>query len=150
MVSGAPISLASGLLGVHRIGSDAGGDRGWHVEGRLGLGLMAAMDLLLVSWPSCWPSRWRRGSARFRAAAMLAAGLLVCRPMPDWRGLDPGGQATGDDRRGAGHGSDRREIVVRHILPNILTPLIVQSTIGGATPFSSSRRWGFWGSVRKR
>jgi peptide/nickel transport system permease protein len=148
VVSGAPISLASGLASVV-IGLALGtlvGTVAGYVEGRLGLGLMAAMDLLLALPAILLAITVAARVGAGLPAAMLAAGLVG---LPAYARLSRASTLAVKRREmidaARAMGATDREIVVRHILPNILTPLIVQSTIGVGNAILLVSALGFLG-----
>jgi peptide/nickel transport system permease protein len=131
VVSGAPISLVSGLASVV-IGLALGtlvGTIAGYVEGRVGLALMVAA---------------RVGAGL--PAAMVAAGLVG---LPAYARLSRASTLAVKRREmidaARAMGATDREIVTRHIVPNILTPLIVQSTIGVGNAILLVSALGFLG-----
>lgn len=133
VVNGARISLFSaivavviGLTGGVAIGVVAG-----YLEGRIGLGLMALIDLMLALPAILLAITIAARLGPGLTSAMLAAGLVG---LPNYARLARGSTLTVKRREfveaaratGLGNGA----IMRRHILPNILTPLIVQATIG--------------------
>ncbi len=133
VVSGAPISLASGLASVV-IGLGVGtlvGTVAGYVEGRSGLTLMAAMDLLLALPAILLAITVAARLGAGLPAAMLAAGLVG---LPAYARLSRASTLAVKRREmidaARAIGATDRQIVLGHIVPNILTPLIVQSTIG--------------------
>ena len=148
VVSGAPISLVSGLASV-AIGLALGtliGTIAGYVEGRTGLALMAG------DGPAAGAAGDPAGDHGGGAGGGRLDGGDGCRGAgrtaglcPALAGLDPGREAAGDGRRGTGHGRHRPRIITRHILPNILTPLIVQSTIGVGNAILLVSALGFLG-----
>jgi peptide/nickel transport system permease protein len=133
VVSGAPISLASGFVSVG-IGLAVGGAIGvvaGFYEGRLGLLLMALIDLLLALPAILLAITVAARVGAGLPAAMVAAGFVG---LPTYARLARGSTLAVKRRemvtaaRALGAGDGR--IMGRHILPNIVTPLIVQSTIG--------------------
>ena len=148
VVSGAPISLVSGLASVV-IGLALGmlvGTVAGYVEGRTGLVLMAAMDLL-PALPAILLAI--TVAARLGAglpAALVAAGLVG---LPAYARLSRASTLAVKRREmidaARALGATDREIVVRHIVPNILTPLIVQSTIGVGNAILLVSALGFLG-----
>ena len=132
VVNGARISIASALaaVAVGLIGSALLGLIAGYLEGRIGLAIITAMDLMLAL-----------------PAILLAITIAASRP----------GSGLGDDRgrtrrttrlcpprprlalavkrrefveAAESLGASRWRIMRRHVLPNILTPLIIQATIG--------------------
>ena len=133
VVSGAPISLASGLASVV-IGLALGtliGVVAGYVEGRAGLALMALIDLLLALPAILLAITVAARVGAGLPAAMLAAGLVG---VPAYARLSRASTLAVKRREmvdaARAMGATDRHIVTRHILPNILTPLIVQATIG--------------------
>ncbi|MGH2614799.1 MAG: ABC transporter permease, partial [Thermomicrobiales bacterium] len=148
VVSGAPISLASGLASV-AIGLSLGtlvGTIAGYVEGRTGLGLMAVMDLLLALPAILLAITVAARVGAGLPAAMLAAGLVG---LPAYARLARASTLAVKRREmidaARAIGATDREIVTRHILPNILTPLIVQSTIGVGNAILLVSALGFLG-----
>jgi peptide/nickel transport system permease protein len=133
VVNGTPISLLSGVASVAiglALGSLVGVLAGYR-EGRLGLTLMALVDLLLAL-PSILLAI--TVAARIGAgltAAMVAAGMVG---LPAYARLSRASTLEVKRREmidaARAMGASDARIMTRHILPNILTPLIVQSTIG--------------------
>jgi ABC-type dipeptide/oligopeptide/nickel transport system permease subunit len=148
VVSGAPISLASGLASV-AIGLGLGtlvGTVAGYVEGRVGLTLMAFMDLLLALPAILLAITVAARVGAGLPAAMLAAGLVG---LPAYARLARASTLSVKRREmidaARAIGATDRQIVVRHILPNILTPLIVQSTIGVGNAILLVSALGFLG-----
>jgi peptide/nickel transport system permease protein len=148
VVSGAPISLAAGLASVviglvlgTLVGTIAG-----YVEGRTGLALMAAMDLLLALPAILLAITVAARVGAGLPAAMVAAGLVG---LPAYARLSRASTLAVKRREmidaARAMGATDREIVTRHIVPNILTPLIVQSTIGVGNAILLVSALGFLG-----
>lgn len=148
VVSGAPISLASGVVSVLfglacglLIGLVAG-----YLGGRVELALMACMDLLLAL-----PAILLAISVAARVgaglpAAMLAAGLVG---LPAYARLARASTLAVKRREmieaARAIGASNMQIMGRHIVPNILTPLIVQATIGVGNAILLVSALGFLG-----
>ena len=148
VVSGAPISLVSGLASVV-IGLALGmlvGTVAGYVEGRTGLVLMAAMDLLLALPAILLAITVAARLGAGLPAALVAAGLVG---LPAYARLSRASTLAVKRREmidaARALGATDREIVVRHIVPNILTPLIVQSTIGVGNAILLVSALGFLG-----
>ncbi len=148
VVSGAPISLAAGLASVViglAVGTVVGTVAGY-AEGRIGLGLMAAMDLLLALPAILLAITVAARVGAGLPAAMLAAGLVG---LPAYARLSRASTLAVKRREmidaARAIGATDREIVTRHIVPNILTPLIVQSTIGVGNAILLVSALGFLG-----
>jgi peptide/nickel transport system permease protein len=148
VVSGAPISLASGLVSV-LLGLGLGlvvGLVAGYLEGRVGLTLMALMDLLLALPAILLAITVAARVGAGLAAAMLAAGLVG---LPAYARLARASTLAVKRREmidaARAMGATDREIMTRHILPNILTPLIVQSTIGVGNAILLVSALGFLG-----
>jgi ABC-type dipeptide/oligopeptide/nickel transport system permease subunit len=148
VVSGAPISLGSGLVSVAiglTLGTLAGTIAGY-VEGRTGLTLMAFIDLLLALPAILLAITVAARVGAGLPAAMLAAGLVG---LPAYARLSRASTLSVKRREmvdaARAMGATDREIVTRHILPNILTPLIVQSTIGVGNAILLVSALGFLG-----
>ncbi|HEX2282064.1 MAG TPA: ABC transporter permease [Thermomicrobiales bacterium] len=148
VVSGAPISLVSGLASVV-IGLALGmlvGTVAGYVEGRTGLALMAAMDLLLALPAILLAITVAARVGAGLPAALVAAGLVG---LPAYARLSRASTLAVKRREmidaARAMGATDREIVVRHIVPNILTPLIVQSTIGVGNAILLVSALGFLG-----
>jgi peptide/nickel transport system permease protein len=133
IAQGAPISLASGIASV-AIGLAVGvtiGVVAGYVEGWVGLVTMALVDLLLALPAILLAITVAARVGAGLPAAMLAAGVLG---VPTFARLSRAStlelkrRELVDAARAIG-ASDLR-IMTRHVLPNILTPLIVQATIG--------------------
>jgi peptide/nickel transport system permease protein len=148
VVSGAPISLVSGLASVV-IGLALGtlvGTIAGYVEGRVGLALMAAMDLLLALPAILLAITVAARVGAGLPAAIVAAGLVG---LPAYARLSRASTLAVKRREmidaARAMGATDREIVTRHIVPNILTPLIVQSTIGVGNAILLVSALGFLG-----
>lgn len=148
VVRGAPISLAAGIASVAiglALGLTIGVIAGYR-EGRLGLGLMALVDLLLALPAILLAITVAARVGAGLPAAMLAAGLVG---LPAYARLTRAStlaikrQEMVEAARAMG-ASDAR-IVSRHIVPNVLTPLIVQSTIGVGNAILLVSALGFLG-----
>jgi peptide/nickel transport system permease protein len=132
-VNGARISLASALIAVAValcIGTTIGLIAGY-LEGKVGLWLMALIDLLLAIPAILLAITLAARLGPGLTSAMIAAGLVG---LPAYARLAraaslqvkrqeyvTAAQVTGLSRSG---------IIRKHIFPNILTPVIIQSTIG--------------------
>lgn len=147
-VNGGRISLLSGLVAV-LIGLGLGTTIGLvagYFEGRTGLVLMAAVDLLLALPAILLAITIAARLGPGLTSAMLAAGFVG---LPNYARLARGSTLTVKRRdyieaaRASGASSSR--IMVRHILPNIVTPLIVQSTIGIGSAILLVSALGFLG-----
>jgi peptide/nickel transport system permease protein len=148
VVSGAPISLSSGLVSVLlglvlglAIGLVAG-----YVEGRVGLTLMAFMDLLLALPAILLAITVAARVGAGLPAAMLAAGLVG---LPAYARLARASTLAVKRREmveaARAIGATDVQVMTRHILPNILTPLIVQATIGVGNAILLVSALGFLG-----
>jgi peptide/nickel transport system permease protein len=133
VVNGARISIASalaavavGLFGGTLLGLIAG-----YLEGRIGLAIMALMDLMLALPAILLAITIAARLGPGLSSAMIAAGLVG---LPNYARLARGSALTVKRREyveaASALGASRTRIMARHILPNILTPLIVQATIG--------------------
>ncbi len=133
VVNGARISIASalaavavGLFGGTLLGLIAG-----YLEGRIGLAIMALMDLMLALPAILLAITIAARLGPGLRSAMIAAGLVG---LPNYARLARGSALTVKRREfveaANALGASRTRIMARHILPNILTPLIVQATIG--------------------
>jgi peptide/nickel transport system permease protein len=148
VVSGAPISLASGVVSVAlglAIGLCVGLVAGY-LEGRLGLALMALMDLLLALPAILLAITVAARVGAGLPAAMVAAALVG---LPAYARLARASTLSVKRREmidaARAMGATDRQIMVRHILPNILTPLVVQSTIGVGNAILLVSALGFLG-----
>lgn len=148
VVSGAPISLASGLASV-AVGLGLGtlvGTVAGYAEGRTGLALMAGVDLLLALPAILLAITVAARLGAGLPAAMLAAGLVG---LPAYARLARASTLAVKRREmvdaARAIGASDRQIVARHIVPNILTPLIVQSTIGVGNAILLVSALGFLG-----
>jgi peptide/nickel transport system permease protein len=133
VVSGAPISLISGLVSV-AIGLLLGtlvGTVAGYTEGRTGLLLMAGVDVLLALPAILLAITVAARVGAGLTAAMVAAGLVG---LPAYARLSRASTLSVKRREmvdaARAMGATDSHIILRHILPNILTPLIVQTTIG--------------------
>ncbi|HEU0114362.1 MAG TPA: ABC transporter permease [Thermomicrobiales bacterium] len=148
VVNGAPISLLSGLASV-AIGLALGGIVGivaGYREGRLGLGLMALVDLLLALPAILLAITVAARIGAGLTAAMVAAGFVG---LPAYARLSRASTLEVKRREmidaARAMGASDARIMTRHILPNILTPLIVQSTIGVGNAILLVSSLGFLG-----
>ena len=148
VVSGAPISLASGLASVViglLVGTLIGVVAGY-MGGRAGLTLMALIDVLLALPAILLAITVAARVGAGLPAAMLAAGLVG---VPAYARLSRASTLSVkrlemvDAARAMG--ATDRQIVTRHILPNIVTPLIVQATIGVGNAILLVSALGFLG-----
>jgi peptide/nickel transport system permease protein len=148
VVNGTPISLLSGIASV-AIGLALGGLVGvvaGYREGRLGLSLMALVDLLLALPAILLAITVAARVGAGLSAAMFAAGLVG---LPAYARVSRA--ATLEVKRremidaARAMGASDARIMTRHILPNILTPLIVQSTIGVGNAILLVSALGFLG-----
>ncbi len=148
VVTGAPISLASGVVSVVLglalgllVGLVAG-----YLEGRVGLGLMALMDLLLALPAILLAITVAARVGAGLPAAMAAAALVG---LPAYARLTRASTLAVkrlemiDAARAMG--ASDGQIMLRHIVPNVLTPLIVQSTIGVGNAILLVSALGFLG-----
>lgn len=133
VVSGAPISLASGLVSVGIglvLGAAIGVVAGFY-EGRVGLVLMAMIDLLLALPAILLAITIAARVGAGLPAAMVAAGFVG---LPTYARLARGSTLAAKRRdmvmAARALGASDGRVMGRHILPNIVTPLIVQATIG--------------------
>jgi peptide/nickel transport system permease protein len=148
VVNGTPISLLSGIASV-AIGLALGGLVGvvaGYREGRLGLSLMALVDLLLALPAILLAITVAARIGAGLSAAMIAAGLVG---LPAYARLSRGSTLEVKRREmidaARAMGASDVRIMTRHILPNILTPLIVQSTIGVGNAILLVSALGFLG-----
>lgn len=133
VVNGARVSLLSGFISV-AIGLIVGvliGVIAGYFQGKLGLILMAAIDLLLAL-PAILLSIAL--AARFGSGlntAMAAAGIVG---IPGFARIARASTLTVNRREftdaARALGASNAAIIRRHILPNIISPLIVQATVG--------------------
>jgi peptide/nickel transport system permease protein len=133
VVNGARISILSGLASV-AVGLAGGtllGIVAGYLEGRAGLAIMALVDLMLALPAILLAITIAARLGPGLTSAMLAAGLVG---LPIYARLARGSTLTIKRREfvdaARATGLTNAAIMRRHILPNILTPLIVQSTIG--------------------
>jgi peptide/nickel transport system permease protein len=147
-VNGGRISLLAGVIAVAvglLIGTAIGIVAGFF-EGRIGLVLMAMIDLLLALPAILLAITIAARLGPGLTSAMLAAGFVG---LPNYARLARGSTLAVKNREyvesaralGAGNGT----IMLRHILPNIVTPLIVQSTIGIGSAILLVSALGFLG-----
>lgn len=132
-VNGARISIVTGLVSV-LVGITIGvflGITAGYFEGRIGMVIMAFVDLMLALPAILLAITIAARLGTGLPSAMLAAGFVG---MPGYARLARGSTLSIKRRefveaaRASGGGDVW--IMVRHILPNIMTPLIVQATIG--------------------
>ncbi|CAN5698784.1 ABC transporter permease [soil metagenome] len=147
-VSGARISIASAFVAVG-VGLSLGtmiGLTAGYLEGRLGLGLMAFIDLLLAIPAILLAITMAARLGPGLTSAMLAAGLVG---LPAYARLARGStlmikrKEYVDGARVVG--LSNASIMRRHILPNIVTPLSVQATIGVGNAILLVSALGFLG-----
>lgn len=148
VVRGAPISLAAGIVSV-LIGLSLGlatGVVAGYREGRLGLSLMALVDLLLALPAILLAITVAARAGAGLPAAMLAAGLVG---LPAYARLTRASTLAVKRQEmiaaARAMGASDARIVTRHIVPNVLTPLIVQSTIGVGNAILLVSALGFLG-----
>ena len=133
VVNGARISIASALaaVGVGLVGGTLLGLIAGYLEGRLGLAIMAAMDLMLALPAILLAITIAARLGPGLTSAMIAAGLVG---LPGYARLARGSTLAVKRREfveaAESLGASRWRIMRRHVLPNILTPLIIQATIG--------------------
>ncbi len=132
-VNGARISLASALVAVVvalSIGTTIGLVAGY-LEGKVGLWLMAFIDLLLAIPAILLAITLAARLGPGLTSAMIAAALVG---LPAYARLARGSalQVKRQEFVTAAQvmGLSRAAIIRKHIFPNILTPVIIQSTIG--------------------
>jgi peptide/nickel transport system permease protein len=130
-----------GLAGGTIIGVVAG-----FIEGRIALVLMALIDLLLALPAILLAITIAARLGTGLVSAMLAAGIVG---LPAYARLARASTlaATKQEYVDAARalGASDLQIMTRHILPNILTPLIVQSTIGVGNAILLVAALGFLG-----
>jgi peptide/nickel transport system permease protein len=148
VANGARISLASGLVSV-AVGLAGGvliGVVAGYLGGRVELVLMALVDLMLALPAILLAITIAARLGQGLTAAMLAVGLVG---LPGYARLARASTLSisrrefVDAARTTGAGDVR--IVVRHVLPNILTPLVVQATIGVGNAILLVSALGFLG-----
>jgi peptide/nickel transport system permease protein len=133
VVNGARISIASALaaVGVGLLGGTLLGLIAGYLEGRVGLTIMAAMDLMLALPAILLAITIAARLGPGLTSAMIAAGLVG---LPGYARLARGSALAVKRREfvqaAESLGASRWRIMRRHVLPNILTPLIIQATIG--------------------
>ncbi len=132
-VYGARISLASALTAVVvalSIGTTIGLIAGY-MEGKVGLWLMALIDLLLAIPAILLAITLAARLGPGLTSAMIAAGLVG---LPAYARLARGASLPVKRREfvtaAEVTGLSRAGIIRKHIFPNILTPVIIQATIG--------------------
>ncbi len=132
-VYGARISLASALTAVVvalSIGTTIGLIAGY-LEGKVGLWLMALIDLLLAIPAILLAITLAARLGPGLTSAMIAAGLVG---LPAYARLARGASLQVKRREfvtaAEVTGLSRAGIIRKHIFPNILTPVIIQATIG--------------------
>lgn len=147
-VNGGRISLLSGVIAVLvglGLGTTVGIVAGYF-EGRLGLALMAGIDLLLALPAILLAITIAARLGPGLTSAMLAAGFVG---LPNYARLARGSTLTVKRREyveaARASGASNRAIMLRHVLPNIVTPLIVQATIGIGSAILLVSALGFLG-----
>ncbi|MFN8663824.1 MAG: ABC transporter permease [Thermomicrobiales bacterium] len=148
VVRGAPISLGAGVVSV-LIGLGLGimiGVVAGYREGRVGLGLMALVDLLLALPAILLAITVAARVGAGLPAAMLAAGLVG---LPAYARLTRASTLAVKRQEmiaaARAMGASDYRIITKHIVPNVLTPLIVQSTIGVGNAILLVSALGFLG-----
>jgi peptide/nickel transport system permease protein len=133
VVNGARISIAAGLVSV-LIGLAIGvllGIVAGFFERKIGLAIMALVDLLLALPAILLAITIAARLGPGLSSAMIAAGFVG---LPGYARLARGSTLAVKRREfvdaARSIGLSDAQIMRRHILPNILTPLIVQATIG--------------------
>lgn len=133
VVNGARISLASALIAVAvalSIGTTIGLVAGY-LEGRVGLWLMAFIDLLLAIPAILLAITLAARLGPGLTSAMIAAGLVG---LPAYARLARGSSLAVKRQEfvtaAEVTGVSQAGIIRKHIFPNILTPVIIQATIG--------------------
>ena len=140
-ISAAVAAVAVGLGGGTLLGLVAG-----YLGGRVELAIMAAMDLMLALPAILLAITIAARLGPGLTSAMLAAGLVG---LPNFARLARGSTLAMKRRefveaaRASGAGQTR--IMLRHVLPNILTPLIIQATIGVGNAILLVSALGFLG-----
>lgn len=147
-VNGARISLFSGIVSVVVglvLGTAIGLIAGFF-EGRVGLVLMASVDLLLALPAILLAITIAARLGPGLMSAMLAAGFVG---LPNYARLARGSTLTAKRREyveaAKALGASNHSIMLRHVLPNIVTPLIVQATIGVGSAILLVSALGFLG-----
>jgi peptide/nickel transport system permease protein len=140
-IASAFVSVAVGLISGTIIGLIAG-----YLEGRVGLGLMAFIDLLLAIPAILLAITLAARLGPGLSSAMLAAGLVG---LPGYARLARGSTMVTKRRdfvdAARVTGLTNASIMRRHILPNIVTPLSVQATIGVGNAILLVSALGFLG-----
>ncbi len=133
VVNGARISLAAGVVSVAiglSLGATVGAVAGY-AERWAGTALMAGVDILLALPPILLAITIAARIGAGLPAAMIAAGLVG---LPAYARLARGATLAIKRREfvdaARASGASGGWIIRRHILPNILSPLVVQATIG--------------------
>ena len=148
VVAGARISLGSGLVSV-AVGLGGGvllGAVAGYRGGRVDLGLMALVDLMLALPAILLAITVAARLGQGLTAAMVAVGLVG---LPAYARLARAATLTVKRRdfidAARATGASDAWIVARHVLPNILTPLVVQATIGVGNAILLVSALGFLG-----
>lgn len=148
VVNGARISLAAGVVSV-AIGLSLGtlvGAVSGYVERTAGTILMSVVDLLLALPPILLAITIAARIGAGLPAAMIAAGLVG---LPAYARLARGATLAVKRREfvdaARASGASGGWIIRRHILPNIVSPLIVQATIGVGNAILLVAALGFLG-----
>lgn len=140
-IAAAFVSVAVGMVTGAIIGLTAG-----YLEGRAGLGLMALIDLLLAIPAILLAITLAARVGPGLTSAMLAAGLVG---LPGYARLARGTTLVIKRRdfvdAARVSGMTNAVIMRRHILPNIITPLSVQATIGVGNAILLVSALGFLG-----
>jgi peptide/nickel transport system permease protein len=148
VVSGARISLSSGLLSVAvgLIGGTLIGCVAGYVGRRVDLVLMGLVDLMLALPAILLAITIAARLGQGLTAAVLAVGLVG---LPGYARLARGSTLAVKRREfvdaARATGASDARIVARHILPNVLTPLVVQATIGVGNAILLVSALGFLG-----
>ena len=147
-VNGGRISLLAGAIAVAvglLLGAVIGIVAGFF-EGRIGLTLMALIDLLLALPAILLAITIAARLGPGLTSAMLAAGFVG---LPSYARLARGSTLSVKRREfveaARALGASNRSIMQRHVLPNIVTPLIVQATVGIGSAILLVSALGFLG-----
>jgi peptide/nickel transport system permease protein len=148
VVHGARVSIVAGLIAVmvSLVGGILLGLTAGYVGRGVGLAVMALVDLMLALPAILLAITIAARLGPGLTSAMLAAGLVG---LPGYARLSRASTLTIKQREfvtaAVASGASGSRIMARHILPNIVTPLIVQATIGVGNAILLVSALGFLG-----
>ncbi len=148
VANGARVSLLAGVVSV-AIGLAFGASLGivaGYFEGRIGVTIMAAMDILLALPAILLAIAMSARLGAGLTTAMIAAGVIG---IPGYARLARSATLSAKQRdytlAAQALGATDSSIMRRHILPNILSPLIIQTAVGIGSAILLVSALGFLG-----